>query len=125
MIIRIIMLGALVAIGYLGFVRRNRLPINIVLVFAILSLAGLAVLFPDKTDLVANRMGVGYGADLTGYLVQVSLLFVSLHYYTKFVDVERQITMLTRELAILRAERDVERGGATTDQSASTLGVPK
>jgi hypothetical protein len=106
MIIRIVMLSALAAIGYLGFVRRNRLPVNIMLVFVILAIAGVAVLFPERTDVVANWIGVGRGADLIGYLVQVLLLFVSLHFYTKFVDVQRHLTQLTRELAILRGERE-------------------
>lgn len=106
MIIRIIMLSALAAIGYLGFVRRNRLPFNIMLVFAILVVAGLAVLFPERTDYIANWIGVGRGADLIGYLVQILLLFMSLHFYTKFVDVQRQLTQLVRELAILRGERE-------------------
>jgi hypothetical protein len=68
--------------------------------------AGLAVLFPERTDYVANWIGVGRGADLIGYLVQVLLLFMSLHFYTKFVDVQRQLTQLVRELAILRGERE-------------------
>jgi len=106
MIIRIIMLSALAAIGYLGFVRRNRLPFNIMLVFAILVVAGVAVLFPERTDYIANWIGVGRGADLIGYLVQVLLLFMSLHFYTKFVDVQRQLTQIVRELAILRGERE-------------------
>jgi hypothetical protein len=104
MIIRIVLLSALAAIGYLGIVRRNRLPVNIVLVLAFLALAALAVLFPDMTNVVATWVGVGRGADLIGYLVQVTLLFVSLHYYTKFVHLQRQITQLVRELALLRAE---------------------
>jgi hypothetical protein len=106
MLIRIIMLSALAAIGYLGFIRRNRLPFNIMLVFAILAVAGVAVLVPERTDSVANWIGVGRGADLIGYLVQVLLLFMSLHFYTKFVDVQRQLTQIVRELAILRGERE-------------------
>jgi len=106
MIIRIIMLTALAAIGYLGFIRRNRLPFNIMLVFAILMVAAVAVVLPERTDIVANWLGVGRGADLIGYLVQVLLLFMSLHFYTKFVDVQRQLTQIVRELAILRGERE-------------------
>jgi hypothetical protein len=104
MIIRLIMLSALAAIGYLGFARRNRLRVHIVLVFAILVVAALAVLFPDATTIVAGWVGVGRGVDLVGYLVQVTLLFISLHYYTKFVDLQHQITALVREIALLRAE---------------------
>ena len=114
MIIRIIMLSALAAIGYLGFVRRNRLPFNIMLVFAILVVAGIAVLFPERTDYIANWIGVGRGADLIGYLVQVLLLFMSLHFYTKFVDVQRQLTQIVRELAILRSEIAASPPGASS-----------
>jgi hypothetical protein len=117
MIIRIIMLSALAAIGYLGFVRRNRLPFNIMLVFAILVVAGIAVLFPERTDGVANWIGVGRGADLIGYLVQVLLLFMSLHFYTKFVDVQRQLTVIVRELAILRGEREASPPGPASSSS--------
>lgn len=117
MIIRIIMLSALAAIGYLGFVRRNRLPFNIMLVFAILAVAGVAVLFPERTDYIANWMGVGRGADLIGYLVQILLLFMSLHFYTKFVDVQRQLTQIVRELAILRGERESSLPGSSPPAS--------
>jgi len=104
MIIRVLLLSCLAAIGYLGFVRRHRLPVHILLLFSILGVAALAVVFPDATNIVSQWVGVGRGADLIAYLVQVSLLFISLHYYTKFIDQERQIAELVRQLAILRAE---------------------
>jgi hypothetical protein len=105
MIIRILLLSGLAAIGYLVFLRRSRLQ-HIVLVFGILTLAAGAVLFPELTNDVAHFVGVGRGADLITYLVQVGLLFIVLHYYTKFVDLQRQITHLVREIALLRGERD-------------------
>jgi small membrane protein len=119
MIIRVVILSALAAIGYLGFVRRNRLPVHIVLVFAILAVAALAVVFPEKTSIVAAWVGVGRGVDLIGYLVQVSLLFISLHYYTKFVEVQHQITGVVRELALLRAELE-SRGHPTSSADDAT-----
>jgi small membrane protein len=108
MIIRLSLLAALVAIGYWGFLRRSRLPVHILLVLALLGVAALAVVFPSWTTVVANAVGVGRGADLVAYLVEVSLLFVCLHYYTKFVDLQRQVTDLVRELAILRAELELD-----------------
>lgn len=104
MIIRIVLLSALAAIGYFGFLRRNRLPVNIIVVLAILAIAAAAVLFPSYTDDIAQWMGVGAGKDLIVYLVQVLLLFVSVHFYTKSVDHQRQLAQLVREIAILRAE---------------------
>ncbi len=104
MIIRAILLSALAAIGYTVFLRRSRFPVHIVVVFLMLGVAGLAVMFPEKTDDVAAVFGVGRGVDLINYLVLVSLLYTVTHYYTKFVDIEQQLTQLVREIAILRAE---------------------
>jgi len=106
MIIRILLLGSLAAIGWLVFLRRNRLPIHILVVFTLLAVGGLAVIFPEMTNEVAGFVGVGRGADLITYVVAVTMLFVLLHYYTKFVELQHQLTQVTRELAILRGEVD-------------------
>jgi hypothetical protein len=112
MIIRILLLSGLAAIGWFVFLKRNRLPVHIVVVFAMLAVGGMAVLFPEQTDKVANFVGVGRGVDLITYVIEVAVLFVLLHYYTKFVELQRQLTDVVRELAVLRAE--VER--ATTER---------
>lgn len=106
MIIRVILLSAFAAIGWFVFLRRNRLPFHIVIVFAMLAAGAAAVVFPEHTDVVANYIGIGRGVDLIGYLIDVIVLFVLLHYFTKFVELERNFTGITRELAILRAEVD-------------------
>jgi len=106
MIIRVLLLAGLAAIAWLVFLRRNRLPFHIVLVFLLLGTGAAAVLFPERTDVVANWVGVGYGKDLISYLFQITAMFVLIHYYTKFVELQRQFTELTRAMAILRAEVD-------------------
>jgi len=108
MIIRVLLLAGLASIGWLVFLRRNRLPIHIVVVLALLSAGAWAVLFPEQTNQVAHYVGVGRGVDLITYIFEVAALFVLIHYYTKFVELQRQITDLTRELAILRAELERE-----------------
>ena len=112
-LIRVIILSGIAAIGYLVFLRRNRLPIHIVIVFLILGAGGVAVLFPERTDIVANYMGVGRGVDLITYLFEVAGIFILIHYYTKFVELQRQLTTLTRELASLKA--DLERATRPTE----------
>ena len=116
MIIRVVLLSALAAIGWFVFLKRNRLPFHIVTVFALLIAGGFAVLFPEATDDIANFVGVGRGVDLITYVIEVLVLFVLLHYYTKFVDLQRQVTELTRELAILRAEVDRVQPPASVDE---------
>jgi small membrane protein len=110
MIIRILLLSALAAIGYMVFLRRSRFPVHIVIVFLMLAVAGLAVIFPEKTDVVSGWFGIGRGVDLINYLVLMALLYTVTHYYTKFVDIEQQLTQLVREIAILRAEVRQARG---------------
>jgi hypothetical protein len=105
-IIRVIMLSGLAAIGYLVFLRRNRLPFHIVTVFALLAAGAAAVMFPGATDDIAHHVGVGRGVDLITYILEIAVLFVLIHYYTKFVELQRQLTVLTREMAILKAELD-------------------
>lgn len=113
MIIRVLLLAGLAAIGWLVFLRRNRLPFHIMLVFLLLAAGAAAVVFPDATTLIAHAVGVGRGADLITYVLEVAVMFVLVHYYTKFVELQRQITQLTRELAILRAEGErTSRDGA-------------
>jgi hypothetical protein len=121
MMIRLLLLSGLAATGWLVFLRRNRLPVHILTIFALLAAGGTMVVFPDITARAAVAVGVGRGADLVTYLVEIGTLFVLLHYYTKFVELERRMTEMVREIAILRAE--VERA-APTDPPKPALPAP-
>jgi len=121
MIIRLLLLAGLAAIGWLVFLRRNRLPFHIVTMFLLLGVGAAAVLAPEQTlDDIAHAVGVGRGVDLITYLLEVAVLFVLTHYYTKFVEIQRQVTQLTRELAILRAEVDAVKPPATAAAPTAT-----
>lgn len=105
MLIRILLLSMFAFIGFQFFLRRQKLPMHIVILFLILGTGGVFVIFPQIPDELAHLVGIGRGADLITYLVEVSVLFVLLHYYTKFVELESQITQLTREIALLNVRR--------------------
>lgn len=107
MIIRILLIVGLAATAWLVFLRRKRLPVHIVMVTGLLVTASAAVVFPDLTQAVAEFVGVGRGSDLVTYLSIVAVMFVLVHYYTKFVEQQEKITQLTRELAILRGELEL------------------
>ncbi len=117
MLIRILLLVGLGATGWLIFLRRNRLPIHIMTVFGLIVAAAVAIVFPDITQDAADLVGVGRGADLVFYISIVAVLFVLLHYYTKFVELQRQLTEMVREVAILKTE--VERATATGPTAGS------
>lgn len=122
MIIRILLLLGLAAIGWFIFLRRNRLPFHIMTVFLLIGAGALAVIFPDITQRAADLVGVGRGADLITYIAIVAVMFVLLHYYSKFVDMQRQLTQVARELAILRGEVDRVAPPAATEQRDATRG---
>jgi len=106
MIIRILLLLGLAAVGWLVFLRRNKMPFHIITVFALLAAGAVAVVVPETTDEIAHFVGVGRGADLVTYMSIVAVLFVLVHYYGKFVSLQRNLTEITRELAIMRADMD-------------------
>jgi len=113
MIIRILLLAGLSAIGFFVFLRRNRLPCHIMTVFLLLGAGAIAVVVPDLTSEVAQFVGVGRGADLVTYIAIIAVMFVLLHYYSKFVELQQKLTELTREMAILRAEAQAQKPAGT------------
>jgi hypothetical protein len=104
MTIRILLLAGLAATGWLVFLRRNRLPFHIITVFGLIAAGAVAVMVPETTNDVAHLVGVGRGADLVTYIAIIAVMFVLVHYYTKFVELQKQVTELTRQIAILNAE---------------------
>jgi hypothetical protein len=70
----------------------------------LLGAGAVAVVVPDTTDEVAHLVGVGRGADLVTYIAIVAVLFVLLHYYSKFVELQAKVTELTRQIAIMKTE---------------------
>ena len=127
MIIRLLLLAGLSAIGFFVFLRRNKMPFHIVTVFGLLVAGALAVVFPDLTDDVAALVGVGRGADLVTYISIVAVMFVLIHYYSKFVELQRQLTEVTREQAIMRSEMEriaAAAGAAPPISTAATVRPP-
>lgn len=103
MIARVVLLAVLVAAGRYAFLRRRRLPLHIVVLTGMLISAAVLVVFPDLSTDLARQVGIGRGVDLVGYVVDLLLMFVALHYYTKFVDLEVKVTRLARTFALREA----------------------
>lgn len=83
---------------------------NIIVLFMFLAVGAFMVIFPETTNDIAHFFGVGRGADLIGYVFQVVVLYVLLHYYTRFVETDNELTHVVRELAILRQDLDERTG---------------
>lgn len=107
MVIQIVLLTGVV-LGLLLFVRRwhgvrmqagKRIGL---VAFGLLNV--YAVLRPDDVTWVANRLGVGRGADLVLYLLVIAFILGMLNFYLRFKTMDRRLTELARTLAIREAE---------------------
>jgi small membrane protein len=105
--IKVLLLG-LVLLALLLFVRRwygvrmqagKRLAF-----FAFIAVNALAIVRPDDVTWVANRLGVGRGADLVLYLLVGAFVLAMLNTFLRFREMDRRFTELTRTLAIREAE---------------------
>jgi hypothetical protein len=74
--------------------------------WALLWLASLvAVLYPEATTKVAQSVGIGRGADLLLYLSVLAAIVAFSAVSLRLRQMSREITVLTREVALLDAER--------------------
>ncbi|QDV91173.1 hypothetical protein RAS2_22630 [Phycisphaerae bacterium RAS2] len=73
---------------------------------ALCVLAGVATAWPASTGWVAQRLGIGRGADLVFYCAVVVMMIGFWMVYLRLRHLGREMTLLVRHLAILEAERD-------------------
>ena len=75
-----------------------------------IALTVVAILWPDGVTWIANKLGIGRGADLVLYLLFGAFVFVSVNTYFRFKVQEARFTDLARAIAVrdamqLNAER--------------------
>lgn len=78
---------------------------RLILIAFALGAAG-SILYPDALTWVANRVGVGRGADLVLYSSVVIAIFVSLGLHHRIQALEDRVTALTRTLALRDTTED-------------------
>lgn len=67
--------------------------------------AASSVFFPGTWTWVANLFGVGRGADLLLYFLVLTFLGFVATSYRRFRHIENDVTELSRQLALLQAEK--------------------
>ena len=65
--------------------------------------AGMAILWPRVTVVIAKVMGIGRGADLLLYCAVVTMMIGFLMTYSRLQRLRRELTLLVRQLALERA----------------------
>jgi small membrane protein len=67
--------------------------------------ASIAILWPDLTIQVAGFLGIGRGADLVLYMLAITYLISMFYVYQRFQRMEKNITQITRHIAIHNASK--------------------
>ncbi len=124
MIIRILLIAAAlgVAVVFLrekspGHREASRRALGLLLVVAGI----VAVLWPQLTTTVANAVGVGRGTDLVLYLLVIVFAYSTLASAQRVHRLQRDITILTREIALLRPTRPAG-GEVLRSEAGSAVG---
>lgn len=101
-------------------VSRGRTTMRAGLGWSVLWTAGLlTVLFPDSTKILAEVLGISRGVDVILYSALFAGLTGFFMIYLRFRKLDRQVTILTQELAMMAAASNLPRiGGA--DQEGET-----
>jgi hypothetical protein len=68
----------------------------------------VAIVRPDISQVIADEIGIGRGADLVLYLFVLAFLAVSFYFYSRYIRLQRQLTEVVRHLAIQNARRGEE-----------------
>jgi len=103
MIIKIVIIGFILFVLWRTFLRFRKEDITgreflIWLIFWVLVTA--ATLVPRKTDVLAQWLGVGRGADLLVYLSIIVLFFVAFKIIVRLEKIDRDITKVVRNAAL-------------------------
>lgn len=71
-------------------------------------IAGVVAIEPNSTFYLAHFVGVTRGADLVVYMALVGLFFIIFRFMLKFEHLNREITVLTRKISLMEANRQTE-----------------
>lgn len=93
----------------------SHMAIRRILMAMFVVVAVLSVLFPQWLSWLAELVGVGRGTDLVLYGMIVMFLAFVYTQYRRNAQLQRQVTLLSRKIALLEA---AERGGRQTTDSA-------
>jgi len=128
--IKILLIVAVVAVT-VGLTRatggaRHQAVRRILLVVFVLA-AGVSVLWPPLLTKAANLVGVGRGADLLLYALVIAFLTYISTSYRRMSRMSRDLTVLARELTLLRAQVEEDAGRADLHKSSTPgpQGLPR
>jgi len=101
--IQLVLITGLIFIGLYYITRLKKRLLDIVLLFAMITVGIVFALRPNITNIIARDLGVGRGADLVFYISILIFWFISLKLYARIRKLEQQVTGIIRDNAISNA----------------------
>ena len=98
--IKILLITGLAFIAVYFFIRLRNSLFDIFLLLLLIATATVFVLFPDLSNDIAHKLGVGRGADLVFYTSILILWFVIMKLYARIRRLEQTITQIVRKDAL-------------------------
>ena len=101
--IQLILITGFIFIGLYFVTRLKKRLLDIVLLFAMITVGIAFALWPNITNIIARDLGVGRGADLIFYVSILIFWFVSLKLYARIRKLEQLFTEIIRKDALSHA----------------------
>lgn len=101
--IQIILLTGVFFIGFYLLVRWEKRSLDIIILSGLIICAVVFILWPGITQSIANKLGVGRGADLVFYISILIFWLVVLKLYSRIRRLEQLFTDLIRKNALEQA----------------------
>ena len=98
--IKIILITGVAFIAVYFFIRLRNSLFDIILLLSLIAAAIIFILFPETTNSLAHKLGVGRGADLVFYTSIIIFWFVILKLYARIRKLEQIITQVIRKDAL-------------------------
>lgn len=97
--IQVLLISGVLAIFLYYLFRLRSALIDLVTLALFSGLAIFFILFPENTNVIAQKLGVGRGADMLFYICILFFLFVVLKLYARVRRLEEILTELVRQQA--------------------------
>ena len=103
--IQLILLTGVSFISLYFIIRLKKRILDIVLLIALSGCALLLILWPDITTQIAQKLGVGRGADLVFYISILLFWFVILKLFARIRRLEQTLTEIIRQDSLKNAQQ--------------------
>ncbi|MBI3139943.1 MAG: DUF2304 domain-containing protein [Sphingobacteriales bacterium] len=102
--IQLLLIAGLAFVAVYFFVRLRNSLFDLLLLLILLATGVVFILFPELSNRLANKLGVGRGADLVFYTSIILFWFVILKLYARLRKLEQIVTTLVRKDALEEAD---------------------